>query len=124
MIKFNAGRVSALLASALVATACGGSDTETPTNTPTTLKVRLENVAPFTQLKSGVYNTRVGATTPGPLAPGDAFEFSFTAGKGQKLSFASMLGQSYDWVFATAPGGIELYSNGTPISGDVTSSVY
>ncbi|MFL5343924.1 MAG: spondin domain-containing protein [Hyalangium sp.] len=125
MIKFHAGRVSALVASALVATACGGEDMQTPTQTePTTLKVRLENVAPFTQLKSGVYNTRVGGTAPGPLAPGDAFEFSFTAGKGQKLAFASMLGQSNDWVFATAPGGMDLYlENGNPISGDVTANV-
>ncbi len=125
MIKFHAGRVSALLASALVATACGGSDSETPMNTaPTTFKVHLENVAPFTQLKSGVFNTRVGGTTPGPLAPGDAYEFSFTAGKGQKLSFATMFGQSNDWIFSPAAGGIELYDNGNPISGDVTSSVY
>jgi hypothetical protein len=124
MIKLNAGRVSSLVASALVATACGGSETEMPTTEPTTFKVRLENVAPFTQLKSGVYNTRVGGTSPGPLAPGDAFEFSFTAGKGQKLAFASMLGQSNDWVFATAPGGMDLYlENGSPLSGDVTSQV-
>ena len=122
MNKFNAGRVSALVASALVATACGGEDM-TPTTEPTTLKVRLENVAPFTQLKSGVYNTKVGGTTPGPLAPGDAFEFTFTAGKGQKLAFASMLGQSNDWVFATAPGGFDLYENGVAISGDVTANI-
>jgi hypothetical protein len=110
----------------MLATGCGGEDVgpELPnTDGSTTFKVRLENVAPFKQLKSGVYNTRVGGTAPGPLAPGDAFEFSFTAGKGQKLSFASMLGQSNDWIFATAPGGIELYENGYPISGDVTSSV-
>jgi hypothetical protein len=123
MIKFNAGRVSARVASALVASACGGDDTTPPNTEPTTFKVRLENVAPFTQLKSGVYNTKVGGTTPGPLAPGDAFEFSFTAGKGQKLSFASMLGQSNDWIFATPPGGLELYENGTPISGDVTANI-
>jgi hypothetical protein len=125
MIKLHAGRVSALVASALVATACGGSETETPMNTePTTFKVRLENVAPFTQLKSGVFNTHVGGTTPGPLMPEEAFEFSFTAGKGQKLSFAAMLGQSNDWVFATAPGGMDLYlENGSPLSGDVTDKV-
>src|SRR4051794_41770979 len=116
MFKIHAGRVSAVLASAFLASACGGEDEMLqPPVEPTTFKVRLENVAPFTQLKSGVYNTKVGGTTPGPLAPGDAFEFSFTAGKGQKLSFASMLGQSNDWVFATPPGGLELYENGTPI---------
>jgi hypothetical protein len=123
MIKLHAGRVSTLLASALLATACGGEDESQLPVEPTTFKVRLENVAPFKQLKSGVFNTRVGGTTPGPLAPGDAYEFSFTAGKGQKLSFATMLGQSNDWIFAPGAGGIELYENGNPISGDVTSSV-
>ncbi|WP_224372460.1 spondin domain-containing protein [Hyalangium versicolor] len=122
MIKFHAGRVSALLASALVATACG-DDKEPMAPEPTVLKVRLENIAPFAQLKSGTYTTRVGGSSPGPLAPGDAFEFSFTAGKGQKLSFASMLGQSNDWVFATPPGGIELYEGNTPVQGDITSHV-
>lgn len=124
MIKSHAGRVSTLLASALLASACGGEDDTQQPVEPTTFKVRLENVAPFTQLKSGVYNTRVGGTAPGPLAPGEAYEFSFTAGKGQKLAFASMLGQSNDWFFAPAAGGLELYENGNPISGDVTSRVY
>ncbi|WP_224248342.1 spondin domain-containing protein [Hyalangium gracile] len=126
MINLNAGRVSALFLSALLGAGCGGEEAvEEPQNADgsTTFKVRLENVARFNQLKSGVYNTRVGGTAPGPLAPGEAYEFSFTAGRGQKLSFASMLGQSNDWIFATPPGGIELYENGYPISKDVTSSI-
>src|SRR4051812_9655274 len=108
MIDIHAGRVSALLLAALMAVGCGADETlEEPQNSDgsTTFKVRLENVAMFKQLKSGVYNTKVGGTAPGPLAPGDAFEFTFTAGRGQKLSFASMLGQSNDWIFATPPGG-------------------
>jgi hypothetical protein len=124
MITAHAGRVSALLFTALVAVGCGGEEPLPElSDGSTTFKVRLENVASFTQLKSGVYNTRVGGAAPGPLAPGDAYEFSFTAGRGQKLSFASMLGQSNDWIFATPPGGLELYQNGYPISGDVTASV-
>jgi hypothetical protein len=126
MITLHAGRVSALLTAALVAVGCGGEEVSPEpqiTDGSTTFKVRLENVAAFGQLKSGVYNTRVGGTSPGPLAPGDAYEFSFTAGRGQNLSFASMLGQSNDWIFATAPGGIELYQNGYPISGDITAGV-
>jgi hypothetical protein len=122
MFKMHAGRVSAVLASALLASACGGEEMVDPPKT--TFKVRLENVAPFTQLKSGVFDTRVGGSSPGPLAPGEAYEFTFTAGKGQKLSFATMFGQSNDWIFAPAAGGIDLYDNGTPVSGDVTSRVY
>ncbi len=126
MLKIDAGRVSAVLASALLASACGGEDEMMMPTTvePTTFKVRLANVAPFTQLKSGVFNTRMGGTSPGPIAPGDSYEFSITAGKGQKLSFATMLGQSNDWILAPASGGIDLYENGFPISGDITSRVY
>jgi hypothetical protein len=128
MFKIHAGRVSAVVASAFLASACGAEDEmmmmQPAVVEPTTFKVRLANVAPFTQLKSGVFNTRVGGTSPGPLAPGDAYEFSFTAGKGQKLSFAVMLGQSNDWIFAPAPGGLDLYENGYPVSGDVTSRIY
>ena len=40
MIKSHAGRVSTLLASALLATACGGEDDKTPVE-PTPFKVRL-----------------------------------------------------------------------------------
>jgi hypothetical protein len=121
MSSSHAGRVSAaFLAAAFLTAGCGE---EPRPLEPTTFKVRLENIAPYTQLKSGIYNTRVGGTAPGPLAPGDSYEFSFTAGKGQKLSFASMLGQSNDWIFATPPGGVDLYENGNPISGDITSLV-
>ncbi|MBN1205890.1 MAG: spondin domain-containing protein [Myxococcaceae bacterium] len=121
MLASHAGRVSAaLLAAALLASGCGE---EPKPIEPTTFKVRLENVAPYAQLKSGVYHTRVGGSAPGPLAPGDYYEFSFTAGKGQKLSFASMLGQSNDWIFSTPPGGIDLYEGGSPISGEITSSI-
>jgi len=92
--------------------------------TPTKFKLRIANVAPFEQLKSGVFNVKAGATAPGPLAPNDLYEVTFTAGRGQRLAFASMLGQSNDWVFATPPGGIELYAgDGAPISGDVTAQV-
>jgi hypothetical protein len=115
----RAGRVPTLLLSTFLASACGGPSA----SDPTTFTVRLENIAPFTQLKSGVYNTRVGGSAPGPLAPGEAFEFSFTAGKGQKLAFASMFGQSNDWLFATPPGGIDLYEGNMPRSGDITSSI-
>jgi hypothetical protein len=59
---------------------------------------------------------------PGPLGPGQAYEFTLTAGKGQALSFATMLGESNDWFFAPGPEGIPLYdSSGQPLSGDITS---
>jgi hypothetical protein len=89
-----------------------------------TFKVKLENVAPFAYLKSGTVATAVGAAAAGPIGPGQAFEFTFTAGKGHKLSFAAMFGQSNDWFFGFDPGGLDLYAaDGTPVSGDVTSHV-
>ncbi|WP_421810885.1 spondin domain-containing protein [Flagellimonas sp.] len=65
-----------------------------------------------------IFNTPVGAAGPGPIFPGDSFSFEFTAENGDMLSFASMLGQSNDWVVGTE--GIALFENGTPISGDIT----
>jgi hypothetical protein len=93
--------------------------------TPTKFRVHIANIAPFLQLKSGLYAVKTGSTAPGALAPGDAFELNFSAGHGHKLAFASMLGASNDWVFATPPGGIDLYSgdSNSPVSGDVTSQI-
>jgi hypothetical protein len=99
------------------------SPSDTGEVAPTTFKVRLENVAPFTMLKSGTYNMPVGAAAAGPITAGGAYEVTFTAGKGHKLSFASMFGASNDWIFGFDPGGLDLYANGAPVSGDVTSKV-
>jgi hypothetical protein len=123
MTKVRALPLSILTAAAVLS-GCGGQVTPPPAApSPTTFKVRLENVATFAQLKTGSFNTRVGGTAPGALKPGEAFEVSFTAGKGHKIAFATMFGASNDWVFATAPGGIDLYENGVPVSGDVTSRI-
>lgn len=61
---------------------------------------------------------------PGPAFPGQAYEFEFEATPGQVLSFATMYVQTNDVIFAPAEGGIALFDDmGSPISGDVTSSV-
>jgi len=120
-----------LLAAALslLAAACGESMTQssspdaTTTPTPTTFTVRIENVAPWTVLKSGTQIVKTSGV-PGAAASGDAYEITFTAGKGQKVSFASMFGESNDWFFAPDPAGIALYdSDGNPVSGDVTDQI-
>lgn len=127
MFRFDRSRISWLLLSSLVA--CGpiteGTATQKPADVkPTTFAVRIENIAPFQQLKSGAYAIPVGKNAPGAIAPGEAFEFSFTAGRGQRLSFAMMLGASNDWVVAPEGKGLELYEAGIPISGDITSRLY
>ena len=94
--------------------------------TPTTFEVTIENVgsaAPVT--KSGAFTPAdvVNPSDPNapPLQPGEAFEFSFTAGPnevpgtGMVMSFATMFIQSNDLYYAFAPGGVPLYDdNGTP----------
>ena len=94
---------------ALVATvaACGNDDETEPMPMPRPFTVQIENVAPWTVLKAGTQKTKTSGTA-GPAGSGEAFEISFTAGKGQAVSFATMLGESNDWFFAPGPAGIAL----------------
>ncbi len=65
-----------------------------------------------------------GDTEPGPALPGHSYSFSFAAGPGSTLHFATMQVQSNDQFFAPDAGGIELFSeDGTPLSGDITDLV-
>jgi hypothetical protein len=91
--------------------------------TATAFRLHIENVAPFDHLKSGTFTTAEGATDPGPLAPGDAYEFTFTAGPNHRLSFAAMFGQSNDWFFAPEGGSLALYDGDAPITGDITDQI-
>jgi hypothetical protein len=125
-------RLSSLLimatAAAPLLAACGdddsmsGPDAAPPAGT-TTFTVRVENIAPWTVLESALASTKV-APSPGPLGSGEAYDIVFTAGKGHRVSFAAMLGESNDWFFGPGPEGIALYDEaGAPVSGDVTAQV-
>lgn len=119
-------KLSLLAASLAALGACVADDTASPAMDlqPTTFKLRIENVAPWRVLKSGHQTMKVDGTS-GAAGPGAAFEIAVTAGKSQKLSFASMLGQSNDWFFGPGPAGIALYdAQGNPRSGDVTGEIY
>ena len=72
---------------------------------------------------SGVFATPVGADGPGPLTPGNAYEFTFTARPGDRLSFATMYVQSNDLFLAPDETGIALFIDGQPISGDITAQI-
>jgi hypothetical protein len=62
-------------------------------------------------------------TTEG-IGPGGSYSFSFHAGKGHYLSFATMFVQSNDLFYAPAMDGIALYDgSGDPVTGDITSMV-
>ncbi len=69
---------------------------------------------------SGVFNTPVGDDKPGPALPGKAYEFSFAASPGQRLTVTTMFGQSNDLFFAPGDDGIALFEGGEPIHGDLT----
>jgi hypothetical protein len=70
-----------------------------------------------------VFNTPVGAMSPGPITPGAGYEFTISAVPGERLSMTLMMGQSNDWFYAPAESGIELFKNGNAISGDITSQL-
>ncbi|MDE2811364.1 MAG: spondin domain-containing protein [Gemmatimonadota bacterium] len=72
---------------------------------------------------SGVFTTPVGADGPGPLTPGNAYEFRFVARPGDRLSFATMYVQSNDLFLAPGETGIALFVDGQPISGDITDQI-
>jgi len=70
-----------------------------------------------------VFNAPVGASAPGPITPGAAYEFTVSAMPGERLSITLMMGQSNDWFYASPESGIELFQNGKAISGDITSQL-
>ncbi len=69
---------------------------------------------------TGVFNTPTGAEKPGPLLPGNTYEFSFSAMEGMKLNFIAMFGQSND-LFYAPKAALDLFDKrGNPLTGDVT----
>lgn len=69
----------------------------------------------------GVFNTPAMAMAPGPIRPGESYEFTFTARPGMKLMLTMMNGQSNDEFYAPEADGIVLFdANGVALTGDVT----
>ncbi|MEM1043628.1 MAG: spondin domain-containing protein [Bacteroidota bacterium] len=96
-----------------------------PVDQSRTFTVTIDNVGPANPvLKSGVFNTPVGASDPAPIGPGGAYEVTFTAGPGQRLSFSTMFIQSNDLFYAFPGSGLPLYlSDGSARTGDVTAEL-
>ena len=83
----------------------------------TTFNVTISNVTNY--LNVSVFNTPVGATDPGPLTVnGAAYEVSFQAVPGTKMTPITMMGNSNDWFAApTDLAGIDLFPNGQALNG-------
>ena len=92
---------------------------------PQFFKVRIENVGqPFPFIHSGAFAVPVDSMNPGPLHPGEAYEFTFEAAPGHRLSFATMFVQSNDIFVGPDEMGISMYDeSGNPVSGDLTSNL-
>lgn len=106
--------------------ALAGCDKDPVKPDPETMfKVTIENISTAKMFSAtGVFNTPVGKSDPAPIGPGDAYEFSFSAAPGSKLSFATMLVQTNDIFYAPNGMGIRLFdSGGSPVTGDVTSQI-
>ncbi len=74
--------------------------------------------------QSGVFNSPTGMSEPGPLMPGDAYDFSIEAAPGDRLALVTMFVQSNDLFIAPDAQGIALFGpDGRPASGDVTAQL-
>jgi hypothetical protein len=111
----------AIAALPLIMTACkkdnhpGGAAPEIET-------ITVENVLQSKPLvESGTFQ---GTGSPALILPGQSVTMSFSAAKGEALSFATMYGWSNDLFFAPANPGILVYDkDGNPIEGDVSDQV-
>lgn len=112
--------------SALLVSGCQKDNSTAPEPVAKTMfTVTLENIAMAKQFSaSGVFNTPVGGSAPAPIGPGQAYEFSFQAAPGSKLSLATMFVHSNDFFYAPDEAGIALFdANGQQLTGDVTSQI-
>ena len=107
---------------ALVFTGCNKD--EEPMKESSMFTLTIENVMEEKLfLSTGVFNTPLGATEPGGAGPGNSYQFSFDAGPGQKLSFATMYVTSNDLFYAPSGEGIHLFDGDMALSGDITSQI-
>lgn len=73
-------------------------------------------------LTDGVFNQPAGTHKPDAIGPGGAYEFSFRAMPGERLTITAMFGQSNDLFYAPGDMGIPLFDGkGRPLDGDITN---
>lgn len=95
---------------------CVDDDTTADPGSTHRFAVTLENISPPRPL---IHAGRFDA-----IGPGGILELSFTAGRRQRVSFATMFAESNDWFFGPPAEGLALYdADGAPRSGDVTAEI-
>ena len=107
-----------LIVVAFTVTSCNKEDDPTPNpmTESANFTVTIENV-----MEAKDY---MATGTNGFLMPGESESFTFNAGKGSYLSFATMFVQSNDLFYGFGEAGLALYDgNGDPVTGDVTGMV-
>ncbi|HEY4335336.1 MAG TPA: spondin domain-containing protein [Puia sp.] len=111
----------ALAALPLLITACK-KDNHPGGAAPQMETITVENVLQSQPLvESGTFQ---GTGSPALILPGQSTTITFSAAKGEALSFATMYGWSNDLFFAPANPGIQVYDkDGNPIEGDVSTQV-
>jgi hypothetical protein len=80
-------------------------------------------------LLSGISRVTASGAAPSPGGPmnnpalfnGESVTITVTARPGQRFQFETMFVQSNDWFYAFDDGGLDLFDDNDPISGDVTS---
>ncbi|UGU15308.1 spondin domain-containing protein [Sinomicrobium kalidii] len=102
---------------------CSDDDDTSGDPMPTTATLTVENVLDSrTLVQSGSFEGD-GAGAP-VILPGESVSFSFSAARGQAVSFAAMYGWSNDLFFAPENPGITLYdAGGNPVEGDVSGAL-
>lgn len=110
---------SALALLPIAFAACKKDHNEPP---PQSTTITVENVLKSQPLvESGTFQ---GTGSPALILPGQSVSITFSAAKGEALSFATMYGWSNDLFFAPANPGILVYdATGMPIEGDVSGQV-
>jgi hypothetical protein len=117
---------SAFTMLALVSISCkkssSSNDVIIPVTTSQQTTLIVENVLESKPLvESGTFQ---GSGSPAVVMPGQSVTITFSAAKGEAISFATMYGWSNDLFFAPANPGILVYDkNGNPIEGDVSSQI-
>lgn len=111
--SLSAALVAALLFVGFAFTACDDDDDAAPGTKPT---IKFENMVTVKNyVQSGTFAT---------VAPGANTTFTFHAGKGQRLMFATMYSYSNDLFFAPENPGIELFNDaGVPRTGVIADAV-